>query len=135
MNLPIEYNTTHANMGIDSLIRSVMRWHYDRNTIHGGTNIQQLPKLLEEMGELAGNLARGRDRKDDYGDILVVLLGMMERDGLTMYECLLRSYSDIKDRKGRMEDGIFIKEADFEPTLEHKEHYKYGVNNNASIES
>jgi hypothetical protein len=29
-----------------------------------------------------------------------------------MEECLQVAYDDIKDRKGRMIDGIFVKEAD-----------------------
>ena len=109
-------NTSHGNSGAEELIGAITKWHYDRNTIYGGTNIQQFPKLVEEFGELAGNLARSRDRKDDYGDIMVVMIGMMERDGVSMYECLLTAYEDIKDRKGRMEQGVFVKEADFEVT-------------------
>ena len=47
---------------------------------------------------------------DDIGDIIVVLINIAERNGLTIAECLQQAYGDIKDRKGKMVDGIFIKE-------------------------
>jgi hypothetical protein len=43
---------------------------------------------------------------------MVVLINIMTRNGLTMEECLSVAYNDIKDRKGMMVDGVFIKESD-----------------------
>jgi len=43
---------------------------------------------------------------------MVVLINIMVRNNLTMEECLSVAYDDIKDRKGRMVDGIFVKEGD-----------------------
>ena len=37
---------------------------------------------------------------------------MALQHGLTLSECLEHAYNDIKDRKGIMKDGIFIKEND-----------------------
>jgi len=34
------------------------------------------------------------------------------RNNLTMNECLSVAYNDIKDRKGKMVDGVFVKEGD-----------------------
>ena len=36
----------------------------------------------------------------------------MKRNDLDLRECLEVAYNDIKDRKGRMVDGIFVKEGD-----------------------
>ena len=47
---------------------------------------------------------------DDIGDIMVVLINIAERNDLTITECLQVAYDDIKDRKGMMVDGIFVKE-------------------------
>ena len=33
-----------------------------------------------------------------------------EQHGLTVQDCLEHAYNDIKDRKGTMVDGVFIKE-------------------------
>jgi hypothetical protein len=48
--------------------------------------------------------------KDDIGDIMVVLINIMERNNYSLTDCLETAWDDIKDRKGRMVDGIFVKE-------------------------
>lgn len=88
------------------------QWHHDRNLIDGSTDAAQFLKLIEETGELAGNLARGKDIRDDVGDICVVLINIAARNGYTLEECMQVAYNDIKDRRGKMVDGVFIKEAD-----------------------
>ena len=88
----------------------IAQWHHDRNLINGSTDQAQFLKLIEETGELAGNLARGKDIRDDIGDIIVVLINIATRNNLTIEECLEVAYDDIKDRKGTMVDGVFIKE-------------------------
>tara|TARA_R110002033_G_scaffold25265_5_gene58644 strand:+ start:792 stop:1079 length:288 start_codon:yes stop_codon:yes gene_type:complete len=92
------------------ITNKIAQWHHDRNLIDGSTDQAQFLKLIEETGELAGNLARGKDIRDDIGDIIVVLINIAERNNLTIEECLDVAYGDIKDRKGTMIDGIFIKE-------------------------
>ena len=69
-------------------------------------------KLIQEAGELSDNICKGRDISDDVGDMMVVLINIMERNGLSMEHCLQVAYNDIKDRKGKMVDGVFIKEGD-----------------------
>jgi NTP pyrophosphatase (non-canonical NTP hydrolase) len=88
----------------------IAQWQHDRNLIDGSTDQAQFLKLIEETGELAGNLARGKDIRDDIGDIIVVLINIATRNNLTIEECLSVAYDDIKDRKGAMVDGVFIKE-------------------------
>jgi NTP pyrophosphatase (non-canonical NTP hydrolase) len=66
------------------------------------------------MGELSDNICKGKDVADDIGDIMVVLINIAERNGLSLRHCLEVAYSDIKDRKGKMVDGIFVKESDAE---------------------
>ena len=88
------------------------QWHRDRNLIDGSTDKDQYMKLIQEAGELSDSLCKGKDIKDDIGDIMVVLINIMVRNNLTMQECLAVAYEDIKDRKGKMIDGIFVKEGD-----------------------
>ena len=94
---------------LDRLIRS---WHHDRNLISGSTDKDQYMKLIQEAGELSDNICKGRDIRDDIGDMMVVLINIMERNNLSLSECLGVAYDDIKDRKGRMVDGVFVKETD-----------------------
>jgi NTP pyrophosphatase (non-canonical NTP hydrolase) len=95
---------------MDELVKKVEQWHYDRNLIDGATDKDQVLKLLQELGELSDNVCKGNDIRDDIGDMLVVMINILARNKLTLEECLEVAYDDIKDRKGRMVDGIFIKE-------------------------
>ena len=93
-----------------SVIERIEQWHYDRNLIEGATDKDQVCKLIQEVGELSDNVCKEKDIADDIGDIMVVLINIMVRNGLSMEHCLEIAYHDIKDRKGVMRDGIFIKE-------------------------
>lgn len=95
---------------IESLFDKALLWAHHRNIIKGSTAKDQFHKLIQECGELSDNLCKGRDTRDDIGDILVVLLIIAEQEGYTLQECLEVAYDDIKDRKGEMRDGVFIKE-------------------------
>ena len=90
----------------------IKQWHRDRNLIDGATDKDQLAKLIQEMGELSDNICKGRDVADDIGDMIVVLINSAERNNLSLTECVNHAYNDIKDRKGKMIDGIFVKEGD-----------------------
>ena len=87
-------------------------WHKDRNLIDGSTDKDQYLKLIQEAGELSDSICKGKDIRDDIGDMMVVLINIMKRNHLTINECLSIAYNDIKDRKGKMVNGVFIKEGD-----------------------
>ena len=93
-----------------ALVERIKTWHHDRNLIDGATDKDQVCKLIQEVGELSDNVCKGRDITDDIGDCIVVLVNIAERNGLSLTECVEQAYNDIKNRKGRMVDGIFIKE-------------------------
>ena len=95
---------------IDELITKIIGWHHGRNLIDGSTDKDQVCKLIQEVGELSDNVCKGQDMSDDIGDIMVVLINIAERNNLSITECLQVAYDDIKDRKGMMVDGIFVKE-------------------------
>ena len=97
---------------MEELVKKVAQWHHDRNLIKGATDKDQFCKLIQEAGELSDNICKGKDMSDDIGDMIVVLINIAERNKLTLKECLEKAWDDIKDRKGKMVDGIFIKEGD-----------------------
>ena len=156
---------------MNELIAKIEQWANDRNIIKGSKPIDQAMKLFSEFGELADNVGKGRDCRDDIGDIFVVLTIMAkqtdsqinilslpslenlslkqyvvelgfalnnfvfacdtasEEDGnldiaimslkriaalhnTTLEECVQIAYDDIKNRKGIMSNGVFIKESD-----------------------
>lgn len=95
-----------------ALVRKIGQWHYDRNLIYGSTDKDQFLKLVQEVGELSDSICKGKDIKDDIGDIIVVLINIAERNGITLEDCLEKAWEDIKDRKGKMVNGVFVKEGD-----------------------
>ena len=98
-------------MDFDDLVYYVGKWHKDRNLIEGANDKDQFCKLIQECGELSDNICKGKDLRDDIGDIMVVLINICVRNNITLDECLQVAYDDIKDRKGKMVDEIFVKEA------------------------
>lgn len=94
-----------------SLIRE---WAEARNLIEGSTPEKQFVKLVEEIGELGAGLARGNRpaMMDGIGDAVVVLTILAAQIGMDIEDCIAAAYHEIKDRKGRMVDGVFIKEGD-----------------------
>ena len=99
-------------LGFDSLVNKVVGWHHDRNLIDGSSDKDQALKLLQELGELSDSICKGGDIKDDIGDMLVVMLNITTRNNVSLSQCLAKAWEDIKDRKGKMIDGIFVKEED-----------------------
>lgn len=104
--------TVEEKYTLDELIKKVVGWHNDRNLIEGSSDKDQTLKLLQELGELSDSVCKGQDIKDDIGDMLVVMLNITSRNNVSLSDCLQKAWEDIKDRKGKMVDGIFIKETD-----------------------
>ena len=44
--------------------------------------------------------------------MIVVLINIAERNDISLTECIKTAWEDIKDRKGMMRDGVFIKQDD-----------------------
>jgi NTP pyrophosphatase (non-canonical NTP hydrolase) len=92
----------------------IRQWATDRNLILGSTPPAQMLKLTEEVGELAAALARGYKAAavDGLGDAVVVLTILAAQIGVDLEDCIEHAWHQIKDRKGRMIDGIFVKDAE-----------------------
>lgn len=94
------------------LKRQVLQWASDRNLLKGATAKDQLHKLYQEVGELSDDICKDNDPRSEMGDVLVVALILCAQLGVTPEECLELAYNKIKDRRGVMRDGIFVKEED-----------------------
>ena len=92
-----------------TLEKRIIEWHKNRNLIDGSTDHQQFEKLLEEVEELRLNIMKSQPIVDDIGDIIVVLINLAHRNNLTLHECMEHAFNDIRHRKGKMVDGIFVK--------------------------
>lgn len=108
------------NKDINDYINKIEQWFIDRN-LHNGNPHAQMLKLQEEGGELAGGIARGDLDivADSIGDMVVVLVGLCTQLEIDIKECIALAYNEIKDRRGKVINGVFVKEEDL--TLEHRE--------------
>lgn len=98
---------------MNSLIEKVEKWFIDRG-LDKAEPTKQMLKLFEELGEVASGMARNdiNEIKDGIGDVLVVLIGLSMQLGISVEECLAIAYNEIKDRKGKLINGVFVKEED-----------------------
>lgn len=56
-------------------------------------------------------------RTERMRDMIRWLVVAAKRADSSLEECLLTAWMEIKDRKGRMVDGVFVKEADLPPVV------------------
>lgn len=92
--------------------KDVIQWAKDRGIFDHSNPESQHIKTCEEVRELSEALAI-HDRpeiKDALGDITVTLILQAHMHGWTLGECLESAYQVIKNRKGRMVGGLFVKE-------------------------
>jgi NTP pyrophosphatase (non-canonical NTP hydrolase) len=94
-------------------IDNILRWAADRGLLQNDPRVQCL-KTVSEVGELADNIAKGRHHhaKDDIGDIIVTLVILAAQLGTDLDECTQIAWDEIKNRKGKTVNGVFIKESD-----------------------
>ena len=98
---------------ITELTARIEEWARERGLDTANPDKQML-KLGEEFGELCQGLAKNRPEqvKDSIGDMYVVLTILSLQLGLDIEDCVMHSYGEIKDRKGKLVNGVYVKEAD-----------------------
>lgn len=76
----------------------------------------QFMKVTEELGELAEGINKDKPEqiKDSLGDVLVTLILLAEDLNLNLLNCLNFAWGEIKDRKGKVKNGSFVKESDLD---------------------
>ena len=98
---------------IDELTSKIKRWAVDRN-LHSANPDKQMLKLFEELGELSEGMAKNKPEQiaDSIGDAYVVMTILSMQLGINIEDCIAQAYDEIKDRRGKMVDGVFVKEED-----------------------
>lgn len=100
-------------MNLQETTKLIKQWAEDRNLQTADPNKQML-KLGEEFGELCQGMAKSNKEQviDSIGDIYVVLTILSMQLGLNVEDCISGAYEEIKDRKGKMINGVFVKQSD-----------------------
>ena len=90
----------------------IRTWASDRGIYDQGNSHTQYVKLMEEAGELAEALLKNDkyEIKDAIGDMVVVLTNLAVLEGMQIESCIESAYQEIANRKGKMENGTFVKE-------------------------
>ncbi len=101
------------NKGIDLLTTKIEEWSNERN-LNTSDPEKQTIKLGEEFGELCQGIAKNNKDQviDSIGDMYVVLTILSQQLGIDIEDCIATAYDEIKDRKGKMINGVFVKEED-----------------------
>lgn len=94
-------------------ISKIKQWVIDRD-LHTQNPKIQMCKVVEEIGELAKAINKYDVAKqiDGIGDSVITLISISEQLGLDFNKCVEYAYNEIKDRKGKLIDGTFVKESD-----------------------
>ncbi len=92
--------------------RMVIKWANDRGLLEGTTVEKQTLKLMEEAGELCkGMMLEDIEKiRDAIGDMVVVMINLCAKLGISLENCIAAAWLEIKDRKGKMVNGSFVKE-------------------------
>ena len=90
----------------------IRKWASNRGLYKGGDPKTQALKLVEEVGETCRAILKQDEPEiiDGIGDCVVVLTNLAELNGTTIEECIAKAYNEIKDRKGKMDNGTFKKD-------------------------
>ena len=90
----------------------IREWAKERGLYDKGDTKTQTLKLLEEAGEICRAVLKNNhdDVVDGIGDCVVVLTNLAELQGVSIEECIAQAYNEIKNRKGKMDNGTFKKD-------------------------
>lgn len=111
----LDYDTNNT---FSELITKINEWADDRSLKQADPKIQWM-RITEEVGEIRDVLLKPTKftqpqaaLKDAIGDTLVTIIVLAHQLDLDVTECLSIAYEEIKNRKGRMVNGTFVKEED-----------------------
>jgi NTP pyrophosphatase (non-canonical NTP hydrolase) len=89
----------------------IRQWAKERGIYEKGDPKTQFLKLLEETGELSKAILKSDQEEiiDAIGDCVVVLVNLSELCKLNFEDCVNSAFDQIKNRKGEMINGTFVK--------------------------
>lgn len=100
-------------------IQRVEKWAEEKGILSKATTIKQAMKTQEEVNELCNAILDDNQEeiKDAIGDIMVTLIIQCKMQGMDLEDCLESAYNVIKNRTGKMENGVFVKRLVYLHTL------------------
>lgn len=95
------------------LTKKIEKWAEERG-LHEADPQAQMLKVTEEVGEIAGAIARNDiDAAEvEIGDGVVTLTILAMQLGLDINDCTNAAHQKIMNRNGKMVNGVYVKEED-----------------------
>lgn len=95
------------------LIEKIEMWGIDRG-LDNCNSVMQSTKTLEEVTELQQALINDNklEIEDAIGDIFVTLIMICLQQDMNIEECIENAYQVIRNRKGCMVNGLWVKDVD-----------------------
>lgn len=99
-------------MSTETKFDLIRAWAEERGLYAKGDVKTQYVKLGEEFGELGKSIIQDNSGElvDAIGDMVVVLTNLAHLAGFKIEDCIDAAYDEIKDRKGKMVGGSFVKQ-------------------------
>jgi NTP pyrophosphatase (non-canonical NTP hydrolase) len=94
------------------LFDNIRKWFDEKELIKQENASKQMMKVMEELGELSSAIIKGkRDEEiDAFGDVMIALSGLSYMRNISLMACTRSAYEVIKNRRGKVVNGSFIKE-------------------------
>lgn len=102
----------------ENIYNLIRQWANERGIYTSGDAKTQCLKLQEEVGELSSAILKNNKKEiiDAIGDCVVVLTNLAVMKNLNIEDCIESAYNEIKNRKGSMKNGTFVKEGSWSGT-------------------
>ena len=107
----IKHKSTRNTHPKDDRFQLIRNWAKARGLYAKGDTKTQYCKLMEEAGELGRAILKDDQPEfvDAIGDMVVVLTNLAHLGNTSIEACIDAAYAEIKTRKGKMENGTFVK--------------------------
>ena len=96
---------------MESNEKNIENWADERYLLQYENRFVQLAKVMEELGELAKAMIENDEDAiiDALGDSNITLTILARQMNFSLLECTNTAFNEIKNRKGKTENGTFIR--------------------------
>ncbi|WP_281773444.1 MazG-like family protein [Haemophilus parahaemolyticus] len=96
------------------LYNSVVISEFKEGKYNDSSVTEQLLEAVRNLGGIAIPINQGWSITKEWIELFCINLMLISLfEGLSFKDCVQHAYDQIKDRKGKMIDGVFVKEEDF----------------------
>lgn len=97
---------------MNEIIERIENWADNRQLLKKENSYPQFAKVVEEVAEIGTALNHKNEAEliDAIGDSFVTLVILAAQNGLSIEDCAMAAWNEIKNRTGKTENGVFKKD-------------------------